>query len=142
MLRKCGRLILCVSLGLCAAGCPKGHAEYGQGEKAETLQDYDAALSYYQKAVKSDPHNATFRIRLNQARFEAGEMHIKRGLEMRKRGELDGAVRTLVTTMLARSPAALCAMKDFFRSGPRMEPRGQADYAANLLANVLASARK
>jgi len=86
MLRKSGRLILCVSLGLCAAGCPKGHVDYGLGEKAENLQDYDAALNYYQKAVKSAPHNATFRIRLNQARFEAGEMHVKRGVEMRKRG--------------------------------------------------------
>ncbi|HVH73029.1 MAG TPA: type II and III secretion system protein, partial [Candidatus Dormibacteraeota bacterium] len=86
-----GTLILCVSFGLFAAGCPKGHAEYNEGAKAENLQDYDAALSYYQKAVKADPHNATFRIRLNQARFEAGELHVKRGLELRKRGDLQGA---------------------------------------------------
>ena len=58
------------------------------------------------------------------------------------RSEFDGAVKALLATMLARSPAALCAMKDFFRSASHMEPRGQADYAANLLANVLSSARK
>jgi len=91
MQQKWGRLILCVSFGLLAAGCPKGGGDYGQGLKAENLQDYDAAVSYYEKALKVDPQNATYRIRLHQARFDAGEFHIKRGLEMRKRGELDGA---------------------------------------------------
>jgi len=91
MPQKWGTLILCVSFGLSAAGCPKGGGDYSQGVKAENLQDYDAALSYYQKAVKSDPQNATYKIRLHQARFDAAEFHIKRGIEMRKRGELDGA---------------------------------------------------
>jgi general secretion pathway protein D len=84
-------LILCVSFGLFAAGCPKGNGDYNQAAKAEELQDYDAALTYYQKAVKADPHNATYRIKLNQARFEAGQQHIKRGLELRKRGDLQAA---------------------------------------------------
>jgi general secretion pathway protein D len=91
MRQNWGSLIVCVSFGLFVAGCPKGHGEYNQGEKATNLQDYDAALSYYQKAVKADPRNATFKIRLNQARFEAGEFHVKRGLELRKRGDLQGA---------------------------------------------------
>src|SRR5437773_8469387 len=91
MRQNWGRLILCVSFGLFADGCPKGHGEYNQGDKATNLQDYDAALSYYQKAVKADPHNATYKIRLNQARFEAGQFHVKRGLELRKRGDLQGA---------------------------------------------------
>ena len=68
MSQKWGTLILCVSFGLFAAGCPRGHGEYSEGQRAENLQDYDAALSYYQKAVKAEPHNATYRIRLNQAR--------------------------------------------------------------------------
>jgi general secretion pathway protein D len=91
MRQKWGTLILCASFGLLAAGCPKGGGDYGQALKAESLQDYDAAVSYYEKALKGDPHNATYKIRLHQARFDAGEFHIKRGLEMRKRGELDGA---------------------------------------------------
>jgi hypothetical protein len=33
-------------------------------------------------------------------------------------------------------------MKDFFRVASHMEPRGMADYAANLLAGVLSSAGK
>lgn len=129
MLRKCGRLILCVSFGLCAAGCPKGHSEYGLGEKAESLQDYDAALNYYQKALKSDPHNATFRIRLNQARFESGEMHIKRGLEMRKRGELDGAVLEFQKA-LAADPSSSIAEQELSRTAEIIAEKNHANEAS------------
>src|SRR5712692_8235426 len=90
-MQRWGTFILCVGVGLLAAGCPKGGGEYHQGMKAETLQDYDAALAYYQKAVKADPYNASYKIKLNQVRFEAGELHVKRGLELRKRGDLQGA---------------------------------------------------
>ena len=44
--------------------------------------------------------------------------------------------------MTARSPESLVAVKDFFRTASLMEPRGVADYGANLLASVLTSAGK
>src|SRR4029077_16826289 len=84
-------IILCVGIGLFTAGCPKGQTDYSKGRKAETIQDYDAALEFYQKALKSDPNNAAFKIRLNQTRFQAGEMHIKAGLKQRENGDLQGA---------------------------------------------------
>src|SRR5271169_3219526 len=87
-----GKVVLAVGLGLLAAGCPKGQPDYNQGHKAETAQDLDAAYDYYQKAVKADPYNANFKIKLNQVRFEAGEMHIKQGLKLRDKGDLQGAV--------------------------------------------------
>ncbi len=90
-MRRWTNLLLGVSFGLLAAGCPKGNSDFNQGKKAETLQDYDAALTYYQKAFKTDPYNANYKIKLNQMRFEAGQMHVKRGLELRKKGDLQGA---------------------------------------------------
>ncbi|MGC1483867.1 MAG: hypothetical protein WA789_08745 [Candidatus Acidiferrum sp.] len=90
-MRRCCSVILCAVIGLFAAGCPKGQTEYSKGRKAETIQDYDAALEFYQKALKSDPNNATYKIRLNQTRFEAGELHIKLGLKQRENGDLQGA---------------------------------------------------
>jgi len=98
------------------------------GEKAESLQDYDAALNYYQKALKSDPHNATFRIRLNQARFESGEMHIKRGLEMRKRGELDGAVLEFQKA-LAADPSSSIAEQELSRTAEIIAEKSHANEA-------------
>jgi general secretion pathway protein D len=90
-MRRCCSVILCVGIGLFAAGCPKGQTDYSKGRKAETIEDYDAALEFYQKALKADPNNAGFKIRINQARFEAGEMHIKLGLKQRENGDLQGA---------------------------------------------------
>ena len=90
-MRRWGSLLLCAGLGLLAAGCPKGQPVFKEGRKAEELQDYDAAYAYYQKALKADPKNANFKIRLNQARFEAGEFHIKQGLAFRKKGDLQAA---------------------------------------------------
>jgi general secretion pathway protein D len=84
-------LVLCIGFGLLGAGCPKGNTEFSQGRKAETLQDYDAALGFYQKALKADPYNANYKIKLNQTRFEAGQSHIKQGVELRKKGDLQGA---------------------------------------------------
>jgi len=90
-MRRWGSLFLCVGLGLLAVGCPKGQPDYNQGRKAETLQDYDAAFAFYQKAAKADPYNATYKIKLNRVRFEASELHVKRGVELRKQGDLQGA---------------------------------------------------
>jgi len=91
-MHRYGKLVLCASLGLLAAGCPKGKTDYNQGRKAENLQDYDAAFDYYLKALKSDPQNAAYKIRLDRIRFEAGEMHVKQGVKLRDKGDLQGAV--------------------------------------------------
>ena len=56
--------------------------------------------------------------------------------------DLNGALDKLIAAMTARSPEALIAVKDYFRVAPYMEPRGAADYGANLLAAVLSSAGK
>lgn len=90
MQRWCGVLLL-VATGLFAAGCPKGSTDYNKGRKAETLQDYDAALNFYEKALKSDPNNAAYKIRLGQTRFEAASRHVKEGLRLKETGDLQGA---------------------------------------------------
>jgi enoyl-CoA hydratase len=57
-------------------------------------------------------------------------------------GDLERALEKLLAVMTVRSPEALNAVKDYFRVAPYMEPRGAADYGANLLAAVLSSAGK
>lgn len=55
--------------------------------------------------------------------------------------ELDRTVDELAAAMATRSREALVAVKDYFRSALGMERRGAADFAGNLLATVLASAK-
>jgi general secretion pathway protein D len=90
-MRRWCSVILCLGMGLFAVGCPKGQTDYSKGRKAETIEDYDAALEYYQKALKAEPNNAAFKIRLNQTRFQAAEVHIKQGVKQRDNGDLQGA---------------------------------------------------
>jgi general secretion pathway protein D len=108
-MRRCSVVILSVGLGLFAAGCPKGQTDYSKGRKAETLQDYDAALEFYQKALKTDPNNAGYRIRLNQTRFEAGEMHIQLGLKQRENGDLQGAAAQFQRAQIDDPSSAIAA---------------------------------
>ena len=105
-MRRWENIVLCVGLGLLAAGCPKGNDDYSQGRKAESIQDYDAALNYYQKALKANPNNATYKIKLDQLRFEASELHIKNGLELRKKDDLQGAAVALARRVVEQGRGA------------------------------------
>src|SRR5580658_6552909 len=110
-MRRCGSVILCVGMGLFAVGCPKGQTDYSKGRKAEALDDYDAALEFYQKALKTDPTNANYKIRLNQARFEAGEMHVKLGLKQRENGDLQGAAAQFQRAQMDDPSSAIAAQE-------------------------------
>jgi general secretion pathway protein D len=108
-MRSWWKLILCVGTCLLAAGCPKTTQQYNAGQKAENIQDYDTAFDYYQKALAGDPRNATLRIKVDQMRFEAGESHIKKGLALREKGDLQGAAAEFqhASTVDPSSPVAL-----------------------------------
>jgi len=86
-----GKIILFAGISLAVAGCPKGRTDFNHGRKAQNLQDYDAAFDYYQKALKTDPENAEYKIKFDQARFSAGELHTKNGLKLREQGDLENA---------------------------------------------------
>jgi general secretion pathway protein D len=105
-------LILCAIAGLFAAGCPKGDEHYKAAQKAEDLQDYDTALQYYQKALASDPHNAEYRMKLNQLRFEAGEFHIKKGQDLREKGDPQGAAAEFQRAATI-DPSSAIAVQEF-----------------------------
>jgi general secretion pathway protein D len=85
------KIVLFAGISLAVAGCPKGRTDFSQGRKAQDLHDYDAAVEYYEKALKTDPENAAYKIKLNQARFDAGELHVENGLKLRERGHLENA---------------------------------------------------
>ena len=123
-MRRWGTVVLCMGVGLVAAGCGKGGGEYNQGLKAENLQDYDAAYSYYQKAVKADPNNASFKIRLNRSRFEAGEAHVKKGQELRKKGDLQNAAGEFQRA-LAIDPASSIAEQELNKTAEMIAEKNQ-----------------
>jgi general secretion pathway protein D len=92
-MRRLSLALVCIFVGVALGGCPKnGNSSYKAGEKALDLKDYDAAVEYYGKALAADPKNPFYRIKLNDARFEAGQLHLHNGLKLRDKGDLQGAI--------------------------------------------------
>jgi general secretion pathway protein D len=91
-MRRWRQVGVLLAVGVFAAGCPKDKQDYKAARQAVDVQDYDAAVEYFLKASKADPHNANYKIGLDQARFEAGQNHVKLGLQLREKGDLQGAV--------------------------------------------------
>lgn len=73
-------------------GCPKGNLEFEAGARAEAMQDYDAALLHFERALRANPANAEYKLRTTRARFEAGDLHIQKGRVAAKRGDLQAAL--------------------------------------------------
>src|SRR5216684_4094512 len=128
-MRRYSKLIVCLGAGLMAAGCPKGKTDYSQGRKAEHLQDYDAAYDYYQKALKNDPENAQYLIKFNQARFEASTLHVKNGVKLRERGQLEAAASEFQRAV-AIDPSSPIAEQELRRTVGSIEERNRANNAA------------
>ena len=128
-MHRFSKMILCLSAVLLAAGCPKGKTDYAQGRKAEHLQDYDAAYDYYQKALKNDPENATYLIKFNQARFEASALHVKNGVKLRERGQLEAAASEFQRAV-AIDPSSPIAEQELRKTVSAIEEKNRANNAA------------
>jgi general secretion pathway protein D len=129
-MRRRNTLLLCLGCGLLAAGCPKGKPEFNQGRKAENLQDYDAAFNFYEQALKSDPENAEYMIKYNEAKFEAGEFHVKSGVKLRERGDLQGAASEFQRA-LAIDPSSPIAEQELRKTVAMIAEKTRADNAAS-----------
>jgi general secretion pathway protein D len=116
-------------MGLLAAGCPKGKPDYQQGRKAESLKDYDAAYDFYEKALNAEPDNAEYQIKFNQARFNASTFHVKQGLKLRDRGDLQGAVAEFQHAV-AVDPSSAIAEQELRKTAEQIGEKNRAADAA------------
>ena len=88
-------LWVALTLGLfCAlpAHAAKGDKEYKAGQKAETQENYDEAVTQYQKALLADPDNIQYQMANHRARFQAGVWHVQRAHRLRDQGQLQEAL--------------------------------------------------
>jgi len=89
--RRKGVLLLACA-GLALAGCSAGNQQFDAGKKAEAIQDYDSAVVYYQRALKADPTNTGYQLKLDRMRFEAAQHHVEQGQKLRQSGDLQMAL--------------------------------------------------
>lgn len=114
-MRRCSQLFIILAICVFAAGCPKGKQDYSAGQKALDAQDYDAAVDYYAKANAADPHNANYKIGLNQARFQAAQVHIHKGYKLRDKGDLQGAISEFQRAQIL-DPSSMVADQELKRT--------------------------
>jgi general secretion pathway protein D len=92
ILRRCGYLSILVAVALFLGGCPKGNTDYQEARKAAALQDYDTALVHYERAARSEPNNAEYKLFAAQARYDAGQFHVQQGKKALQNGDLQLAL--------------------------------------------------
>jgi len=119
------KIAIFVAAGLFAAGCPKDKHDYKVARHAADVQDYDAAVDYYLRALKADPHNVNYKIGLDQARFEAGQNHVKQGLKLREKGDLQGALSEFQRAQVL-DPSSTSADQELKRTLQMIAERAQA----------------
>src|SRR4030088_1483424 len=69
-MRRWCQIAAVVAEGKLAAGCPHDRRDYNSAQKAIDIQDFDAAVHYYLKALKADPHNANYKIGCSERRLD------------------------------------------------------------------------
>ncbi len=69
-------------------GCSTGNQDYNEGKKAEAIRDYDTAVVHYERALKANPTNTEYQLKVDRMRFEAGQYHVEQGQKLRDRGDL------------------------------------------------------
>ena len=83
------------------SGCNNGgNQDFNEGKKAEAIHDYDTAVVHYDRALKANPTNTEYQLKLDRMRFEAGQYHVEQGQKLRDRGDLQMAVAEFQKAML------------------------------------------
>jgi type II secretory pathway component GspD/PulD (secretin) len=123
-----GLILVAVLLSACTAGRAFRH-----GQEAVRNADWDAAVTYFTKAVQANPDNAEYKINLQRAQEEAARVHIEKGRELEKRDQLDGALaeyrraleldakNRLVATRVAELEKTIREKVEASRPVPRIE---------------------
>jgi general secretion pathway protein D len=96
---------------LLLSGCPKGNNEFNEGKKSEAIDDYDSAVVHYDRALKADPLNTEYKLKLTRMRFEAGQSHVDQGRKLREMGNLQLALAEFQKALMI-DPASPIAQQE------------------------------
>jgi general secretion pathway protein D len=91
-LRRKIYLFFIAGAAILVGGCPQNNQDFEQGRKAESIQDYDTALVHYQRALRSSPMNAEYKLRTEHMRFTDAQFHLERGEKALRQGDLQAAL--------------------------------------------------
>jgi type II secretory pathway component GspD/PulD (secretin) len=85
-------LIVVLAAALTAsAGCAAGRA-FRKGEEASRAGNWDAAVTYFQEAVQSNPDSPEYKIALERAMQTSAQQHISLARQLEEKDQLDAAL--------------------------------------------------
>src|ERR1043166_1973524 len=65
----------------------RGDRLFAEGRAAEARKQYDQALDLYEQALSEDPADSGYQLATRRVRFQAGQLHVERGLKLRADGK-------------------------------------------------------
>lgn len=71
----------------------KGDRYLKEGQAAQATEDWDKALDLYEKALIEDPTDPLYQLAVRRARFQASQLHLTQGKQLRKDGKLEEALQ-------------------------------------------------
>ncbi len=125
---RCAGLCVVSLTMLALTGCPKGNQEYNEGKKSEATNDYDSAVVHYDRALKSDPLNTEYKLKLTRMRFEAGQYHVDQGRKLREMGNLQLALAEFQKALMI-DPASPIAQQEIQNTMNALAAKGAAERA-------------
>lgn len=121
-------LVLAAFLGALAlqAKTKKGDQFFKQGEAAELKNDWDTAVTMYQKAFDADPKDLAYEIAMRRARFQDGQMHVDKGVKLRNDDKLQEAMQEFQKALIA-DPSSSVALQEIKRTQQMLQQGSAAD---------------
>jgi general secretion pathway protein D len=76
-------------------GCVSKNAHHAKAEKLERVEDYEAAVKYYTKALKENPDNVDAKLGLQNVRQEASILHMQKAEKLLEKKYFKKAIEEL-----------------------------------------------
>lgn len=92
--KSCTRAAATLLVVLMLTGCATSHDLKLANAEAKA-GNWDAAITYYQRALRTDPDNVDARIRVANAKLKSAQVHREAGARQREAGNLERAVLEL-----------------------------------------------
>ncbi|PYR98979.1 MAG: hypothetical protein DMG16_19505 [Acidobacteria bacterium] len=119
-------------LAISVAGCAAKSA-YTRGSRAEVTKDFDKAMTEYKAALDQDPRNNEYRLKYEQARYNAAFQHFEAGRRALEKQDYQTA-KTEFTRVLEIDPThalaeqQLAKVNEVLNSRSRKEPEPEIQF--------------
>jgi general secretion pathway protein D len=110
---------------LLQASTKKGDKFLKEGQKAEAKHDYDAALTAYEQALETDPHEPAYMIAESRAKQKSSEVHLEQGRKLLQEQKLNEAMVQFQKALLT-DPSSVIALQMVSQTSKMLKERDQA----------------